>query len=138
MQGMRKAIFITLGIIFVTLGVIGLMVPILPTTPFLLLAAFFFARSSDRALHWLLHNRWFGAYIRNYREGRGMALRDKIITLSLLWATIGLSVIYAVEQWWLRLLLVGIAGGVTYHLSRLKNYRPGRIPRPAQQEIEYD
>lgn len=138
MQRIKKAIFITLGVIFVILGLVGILTPILPTTPFLLLAAFFFARSSDRALQWLLHNRWFGVYIRNYREGRGMALRHKIITLSLLWATIGLSIIYAVEQWWLRLLLVGIAGGVTFHLTRLKNYRPERASNPQQSEIEFD
>jgi len=127
-----------MGILFVVLGIIGLLLPVLPTTPFLLLAAFFFARSSDRALQWLLHNRWFGAYIRNYRAGRGMALRDKIITLSLLWATIGLSAVYAVEQWWLRLLLISVAGGVTFHLARLKTYRQERNTHPARGEIKYD
>ena len=135
---MRKAIFILLGIIFVILAMVGLMVPVLPTTPFLLLAAFFFARSSDRALNWLLHNRWFGAYIRNYREGRGMALKDKVISLSLLWITIGLSAIYAVDQWWLRLVLVGIASGVTFHLTRLKNYLPEQAGNPQKREIEFD
>jgi uncharacterized membrane protein YbaN (DUF454 family) len=105
------------------LGVIGILVPVLPTTPFLLVAAFFFARSSDRFYHWLVNNRWFGEYIRNYREGRGIPLREKVVALTLMWLTIILAVIYTVEAWWVRTLLVAIAIGVTIHLVRLPTYR---------------
>lgn len=100
--------------------------PILPTTPFLLLAAFFFTRSSPRALYWLEHNRLFGAYIHNYRSGRGMRLRDKVISIFCLWLAIGGSVIFAVESLWVRLSLLGIATGVTVHLMRINTYRPER------------
>jgi uncharacterized protein len=119
-----KAIYIVLGFLFVALAFLGILLPVLPTTPFLLLAAFFFARSSDRFLHWLLNNRLFGAYIRNYREGRGMTLRSKVFTISMLWLTIGLTVIFGIDQLWLRLLLIGIASGVTYHLLSINTYRP--------------
>lgn len=121
---MRKTIYLALGSLFVALGLVGIFIPILPTTPFLLLSCFFFARSSDRALQWLLNNRWLGAYIRNYREGRGIALRDKIITLTLLWLTILASVVFGIQNNWLRVLVILIAAGVTIHLTRTKTYTP--------------
>ncbi|HSV85243.1 MAG TPA: YbaN family protein [Levilinea sp.] len=119
-----KGSYIVLGVLCVVLAFLGILLPVLPTTPFLLLAAFFFARSSDRFLHWLLHNRLFGPFIRNYREGHGMTLRHKVFTLSMLWLTIILTVIFAIDTWWLRLLLIGIAMGVTIHLTRINTYRP--------------
>jgi len=123
MKKVWKSIYISGGVICVVFGVIGIFIPVLPTTPFLLLAAFLFARSSDRALHWLLNNRLFGAYIRNYREGKGMAARDKIVTLALLWLTIGLSMLFATQNLWIRLGLLIVAAGVTFHLLRIKTYR---------------
>ncbi|MEJ5199060.1 MAG: YbaN family protein [Anaerolineae bacterium] len=113
-------LWISAGTLFVGLGVVGIFVPILPTTPFLLLAAFCYGRSSQRFLHWLLTNRWFGSYIRNYRAGLGLPLREKVLTILALWLTIGVSVVYVVSQWWLRLVLVGIALGVTVHLLWIK------------------
>ena len=103
---------------FVGLGLLGIFLPILPTTPFLLLAAACYAKGSQRFLHWLLANRYLGAYIRNYRERRGIPLRTKIIGLSVLWATIGYSCFVAIDGRWVRLLLLAIAGGVTVHLIR--------------------
>jgi uncharacterized protein len=117
-----KFTYILLGIICVVLAFLGIFLPVLPTTPFLLLAAFFFARSSDRFLHWLLTNRWFGPYIRNYREGKGMSARNKAFTLTMLWLSIGVTVIFAIDILWLRLLLIGIASGVTFHLARINTF----------------
>ncbi len=102
--------------------------PLLPTTVFLLLAAYCYARSSPRLYEWLLTNRYFGEYIRNYREGRGMPLRHKVLTLVLLWGVIGFSVVAVARSWWLRLFLLAVAVGVTTYLARLKTYRP----RPRQ------
>ncbi len=76
------------GTFFLVLGLIGIALPILPTTPFLLLAAFCYARSSKRFYDWLLNHRWFGEYIRDYQEGRGIPLKAKVMGLSLLWFTI--------------------------------------------------
>jgi len=124
MNRIVRFILICLGTLCVALGVIGIFVPILPTTPFLLLAAFCYARSSQRFLHWLLANRWFGAYIKNYREGRGIPRREKVFTIIALWLTIGFSSLYAVSVWWGRLLLTMIAIGVTVHLLRIRTFMP--------------
>ncbi len=102
------------------LGVIGIVVPLLPTTPFLLLAAYCYARSSPRLLHWMLTNRWCGEYIRKYREGRGIPLRQKVITLGILWLTICYGALAVAEKLWLRGLLFGIAVAVSAHLLRVK------------------
>ena len=123
MSDLRRVLWIGAGTLFVALGFVGIFVPVLPTTPLLLLAAVCYGRSSPRFLHWLLHNRWFGAYIRNYREGRGLPRREKALTLLGLWLTIGVSAVYVVSQWWLRLGLIAIALGVTIHLLRIKTAR---------------
>lgn len=112
------------GIFCVILGFVGIFVPVLPTTPFLLLAAFFFARSSDRFLHWLLTNRWFGRYIKNYREGRGIPAKEKAFTIVSLWVSIGFAAFYFVPVWWGRLILLIIAVGVTTHLLRVNTHQP--------------
>jgi uncharacterized protein len=124
MQRLKRTVLISLGMLCVFLGILGIFLPVLPTTPFLLLAAYLFARSSDRFLHWLLENRWFGRYIRNYREGRGIPAREKAISLTMLWLTILFSSFYVIEIWPVRLLLFAIATGVTIHLLRVKTYRP--------------
>ena len=105
----------------VALGIVGVFLPLLPTTPFLLLAAFLFARSSERFHTWLLTNRWFGSYIRRYREHRSMTRRHKAFTLVLLWATIGYSAFFVVSDWRARLLLAVVATGVTIHLIRIES-----------------
>ena len=119
MNSLVRTILIVAGTLCVALGVLGIFLPVLPTTPFLLLAAFFYARSSERFLHWLLNNRWFGEYIRNYREGRGIPFREKMITLVALWITIGYTTLFVVPIWWGKLILVGIAVGVTIHLIKI-------------------
>lgn len=128
---------ITLGTICILLAVAGILIPILPTTPFLLLAAYFYARSSNRFYTWLITNRVFGEYIRNYREGRGIPLRQKIIAISLLWLTIGATVLLVVTQLWLQILLVAIAAGVTIHLIKTKTYRPELDISPIISETDF-
>ncbi|MCX7683411.1 MAG: YbaN family protein [Anaerolineae bacterium] len=124
MKETTRILLIALGTLFVALGILGMFLPVLPTTPFLLLAAICYGRSSRRFYHWLMTNRWCGAYIRNYREGRGIPLVEKVLTILLLWLTIGATAWLAVSLWWLRLLLLGIAVGVTIHLVKIKTYRP--------------
>jgi len=119
-----KYLLVIAGTICVVLGTVGIFLPVLPTTPFLLLAAFLYARSSERFIHWLLTNRWFGAYIRNYRQGNGIPRREKILTISLLWTTIIFSILFVVINPWVKILLACIAIGVTIHLVRIKTYKP--------------
>jgi uncharacterized protein len=121
-----RALFIFAGTLSVALGVLGIFLPLVPTTPFLLLAAYCYTRSSPRLLEGLLTSRWFGAYIRNYREGRGIPMREKVLTLSLLWLTIAASTLFVLDSWPLRLLLLAIAAGVTIHVVRVKTFRPER------------
>ena len=99
---------------------VGIAVPVLPTTPFLLLAAFFYARSSQRFHDALLGNRLFGSYIRNYVERRGMTRRSKVATLALLWLGIGLAATFATDILAMRLTLLLIAAGVTLHILTLR------------------
>lgn len=104
------------GLVAVGIGTVGIFVPLLPTTPFYLLAAACFFRSSDRLYQWLIGNKWCGPYIRNYRERRAIPRHAKILALILLWGTIGHAVLVLLDPLWLRILLVAIAAGVTAYL----------------------
>ncbi len=115
-----KVLLITTGTFFIGVGIIGIFVPVLPTTPFLLISAALYARSSKRFYNWLINNKIFGIYIKNYREGRGIPLKLKIITIALLWITIGCSAIFAIDIFWVRVILVVIAIGVTIHIISIK------------------
>jgi uncharacterized membrane protein YbaN (DUF454 family) len=138
MKALKIHLLIICGTISVALAILGMIFPVLPTTPFLLLAAVCYGRSSPRFYAWLLNNRLFGKYIRNYREGKGILLKQKVFTLLLLWLTIGSTIIFITEAWWLRLLLLGIAIGVTIHLVSIRNYKePDALPGvPVVQEME--
>lgn len=124
MKDIYRILLIVLGTVCVLLGVLGMFLPVLPTTPFLLLAAICYGRSSRRFYRWLMTNCWCGEYIRNYREGKGLPLKQKVLTILLLWLTIGLTARLAVSMWWLRVILIGIAIGVTIHLVKIKTYKP--------------
>lgn len=115
-----RRVLVVPGFLFVGLGVAGIFVPLLPTTPFLLLAAACFARSSERFYRWLLGNRWFGAYVRDYREGRGVPARVKIFSVALLWVVILLSATFAVSNLVVRVVLIAVAAAVTVHIVLIK------------------
>ncbi len=117
-----RYLLIIAGTIFLGLGIIGIFLPILPTTPFLLLAAACYARSSKRFYDWLMNNKWFGTYIKNYREGRGVPLKFKVFTISLLWITILISVFFVINNFWIKIILIIIAIGVTIHILTIKTY----------------
>ena len=97
------------------------MVPILPTTPFLLLAAACYVRSSKRFYDRLMNNRVFGAYLRNYREGLGIPLKFKVFTITMLWLTIAITIIFFAQELWLRALLLIVAAGVAIHIAKIRN-----------------
>lgn len=120
MKSITKVLLIIIGTISLVLGIIGIILPLLPTTPFLLLSATCYFRSSERFYNWLLNNRYLGEYIRNYREGRGIPLRTKVIAISLLWLTISYSAIFIVPIVYVKVLLFLIAIGVTIHLLKIK------------------
>lgn len=118
-----RAFLLVLGTLFLATGTVGIFLPLLPTTPFFLLAAACYARSSKRFYHWLLYNRLFGSYIRNYREGKGIALRIKVLTLMLLWGTIIYSAFFIVDALYWQIILLVIAVGVTLHILKTKTLK---------------
>ena len=115
-----RILFISLGTFFIGLGLIGIFIPILPSTPFLLLSAALYAKSSDKFYKWLIGNKLFGRYIKNYRNGRGIPAHIKIFTILLLWTTIILSIFYVVDLMAVRIILALVAVGVTIHISLIK------------------
>ena len=120
---LRRGVWIIAGTFFVGLGIVGVFLPLLPTTPFLLLAAACYARSSERFYNWLLNNRWFGNYIKNYLEGKGAPLRVKVLCISFLWITIGYSVVFVVHIFLVRIILILIAIGVTIHILSIRTLK---------------
>ncbi len=123
MRNFTKIVFIILGSICLMLGVIGIIVPLLPTTPFLLLAAFFYGKSSHRLQQWLFNNKVFGSYLTNYVEGRSISIRNKIYTLLLLWLAIGYTIFFAISNFLIRMLLLLIAICVTIHILTIKTIK---------------
>jgi len=122
---LRKAFFTICGGLFVGLATLGIVLPLLPTTPFLLLAAACFIRSSDRLYQWLITHRWFGSYIRNYREHRALTRRTKAVTLILLWSTLGFTILALIDSLALQIVLFLVGIGVTIHIMRFNTLPPG-------------
>ncbi len=118
-----RIILVIAGTVSVGLGILGIFLPLLPTTPFLLLAAFLYARSSQRFYGWLLNNRWIGNYIRNYRERRGIPLKLKILSISVLWITITFAALCVIKLLMVRVVLFLIAAGVTWHMLSFKTLK---------------
>jgi uncharacterized membrane protein YbaN (DUF454 family) len=125
-SSLKKAIFIVAGTISLGLGAVGVFLPILPTTPFLLLSAACYYKGSERMHRWLLSNKLFGSYIRNYREGKGISPKGKILTLFLLWATICYSIFFLVNILMFQIILSAIAIAVTVHVTTLPTFRKSR------------
>ncbi len=124
LQRMRKPCLIAIGWLCVVLGGVGIVLPLLPTTPFLLLAATCFAKSSDRFYQWLIGHSWFGKYIENYRNGLGIPMKVKILTILMLWLSIGFSVIYVVTFFWAKIMLLATATCVSCYLASRPTLSP--------------
>lgn len=126
--GLKKWALIAAGTLCVVLGSIGVVMPLLPTTPFLLLAAACYIRSSPRLYRWLINNRVLGRYLKAYLSGKGIPVGAKVFTISLLWVTIATSAIFFVEMTAIRVMLLIIAIGVTVHVMSIRTLRddPGR------------
>jgi hypothetical protein len=119
----KKVLFVFSGTICLGLGALGMFLPVLPTTPFLLLSAACYYKGSERMHRWLLNNKWFGNYIRNYKEGKGISPKGKILTLFLLWTTICYSALFLVNILMVQIILLAIAIAVTVHVTTLPTFR---------------
>lgn len=115
-SSLKKGFYIVAGSLFLVLGAIGIIVPVLPTTPFLLLSAACYYKGSEKLHRWMLNNKWFGSYIKNYKEGKGMLLRTKAFVIVLLWVTIVYSAFFAVNLLLIQIVLFAVAFTVTLHI----------------------
>jgi uncharacterized membrane protein YbaN (DUF454 family) len=126
-QKVVRTLFFVTGSISLAVGAIGIVLPILPTTPLLLLAVACYCRSSKRMTKWVLTNKYFGSYIRRYKEGKGIPLKTKILLLAALWITISYSAFFIVNKWWIvQLILFVIATAVSVHIITLPTYRENK------------
>ena len=125
---LKRRLFVIAGTICVGIGVVGIIVPMLPTTPFLLLAAICYMRGSQRLYNAFLCNRFIGSYVKNYLEGRGMSLKTKIWTLSLLWAAIVCTAVLATNSLIIRSILAFVLIGVTIHIILIKTVKNNMKP----------
>jgi uncharacterized membrane protein YbaN (DUF454 family) len=107
-----KALWVIAGSVFVVLGAFGVILPGLPTTPFLILAAACYIRSSQRLYDWLIANKTFGPYLRDYREGKGIPKRAKKIALIMMTIFVGYAVLFALDDLFVRIvvLILGMIG----------------------------
>lgn len=119
----KRGLFFVSGFASLILAILGIFLPVLPTTPFLLLSAYCFARASKKWYDWLLNHKYFGKIIRDYHQKKGVTLGIKIYALSLLWTTILLSVIFVVDLFFVDALLILIAIVVSIHITKLKTLR---------------
>ena len=119
-----KIFLIVVGSISFVLGVVGMFLPMLPTTPFLLLSAAAWFKASPALYEWLLNHKIYGEYIRNFREHRAIPLRVKIISVSLVWLTIGYCIFAVVEEWWwAQLLMTLLAVAISWHILSFKTLK---------------
>ena len=119
-----RYLLLAVGWLSVALGVIGIFVPVLPTTPFLLLAAACFVRSSRRVYDWLVLHPRLGPWFRDYLEGNGIPLKGKVYAIGTMWLSIGVSC-WLVPLWWARIGMLTSATLVTLYILHLKT-RPSR------------
>ncbi len=115
---------ISIGWLSVVLGVLGIFLPVLPTTPFLLLAAACFVRSSPRFYQWLVEHPKLGKYIIYYLEGKGIPRRAKWMAIAMIWLTITLSALLVVPIVWVKVLMFAIAISVSIYILRQPTWEP--------------
>ncbi len=123
LKKMKRWLLILAGSISLGLGTLGVVVPLLPTTPFLLLTAACYIKSSERLYKWLINHRLYGKFLRNYIEHKAIALNVKIGSIALLWITIITSSILFISVTWLKVLLIVKAVIVTLHINSFRTIK---------------
>jgi uncharacterized membrane protein YbaN (DUF454 family) len=119
---MKKGFFVVLGTIALALGFLGLFLPVLPTTPLVILAAACYMRGSKRLHRWLLESKWFGETISTYQSGQGLRKYTKIRAIGLMWIVITISAVFYVDSLPVRVVMFGTAILVTRYLLGLPTY----------------
>ncbi len=119
---MKKGFYVVLGTIALALGFIGIFLPVIPTTPLVLLAAACYMRGSERLHGWLLESKWFGETIRTYQAGQGLRKATKVRAIGLMWIVITISAVFYVDSLPVRVVMFGTAILVTRYLLGLPTY----------------
>ena len=130
---MRRYVLIACGFLLLALGAVGIVIPVLPTTPFVLLAAGCFSASSPKAYRFLTRNRFFGPYIEHYKAGGGISKAAKARGIIVLWVLLTVSAVLA-DKLWLYLLLSAVGIGVTLHLLTIKTRLPASPVLPCDEK----
>jgi hypothetical protein len=115
----KKGVYLFVGAISLVIGFVGIFLPVLPTTPLVLLSAWCFFRSSPRLYEWVINNERFGDTVKNYHQGKGITKATKIKAIVMMWITISISIYFTITSLHLIALLYGIAIAVTIYLLRL-------------------
>ena len=118
-----KILLTILGLISLGLGILGAFLPVLPTTPLLLLAAFLFLRSNQRLYDWLMNHPKMGPYITNFMKHKAIPLRVKIIAISTLWLTLLYCAVFVAEHWVFRAFFILLAICITWHILTYKTLK---------------
>ncbi len=118
-----KIILSLLGTVSLVLGIVGIFLPVLPTTPFLLLSAALYFRSSPRLYAWLMGHPQLGPYIKNFREHRSIPLRVKVVSVGMVWITLLYCAVFVAKVLWFRLFFVGLAVAISLHILQYKTLR---------------
>ena len=117
---LTRLIFLSLGFTFLGIGAVGIVVPLLPTTPFVLVSAFCFGKSSERFERFISKNRYFGSYIENYKTKKGIPFDVKLKSIGFLWAMLIISVLIFSKSIYILLILAVVGMAVTAHIALLK------------------
>ncbi len=117
---LKRLFFLSLGTTFFGIGAVGVILPVLPTTPFILLSVFCFGKSSKRAERWISNNRYFGSYIENYKNKNGVPLDIKLKSIAFLWIMLIISIIFFFNNNYIPLILSIVGIAITMHILLLK------------------
>ena len=121
--GFLRGVYIVVGTVALIVGAVGLFLPVLPTTPFVILAAACYYRGSDRLHKWILNSKWFGETIRNFQAGRGLTRGTKLKAISMMWAMIIISTWFYVNGVSARVAMFCVGVVVTVYLVRLPTWQ---------------
>ena len=108
-----KYFWLMLGLLLSGIGLIGIVVPGLPTTPIMILAAACFFRSSERLYNWVIENKYYGHHVKNFREGRGMPKKAKFMAIVTMWVFVSISVFFGIPDHMLMIKVITILGAAT-------------------------
>ena len=118
-----KVLLTVLGLLSLALGILGIFLPVLPTTPLLLLSAALFLRGNRRLYDWLMNHPRFGRYLRNFTVHKAIPLHVKVVSITLIWVTLLNCAIFVAEHWALRAFFVLLALAITIHILSYKTLK---------------